>query len=242
GRGGAFHVLRLFPRQSGRAPSRALVPRRLPGLARSYPRHAQSRDLWRRVAETADARRRSWRHRAMSPVPAANAFIEGGVGRDAQPYRLKTGGLIDRSRVLRARFDARVLTGFAGDTLASALLAAGYRLVARSFKYHRSRGIFSAGSEESNALVELRSGPRREAHVNATKTESCDGPGAGSQNRRPSLPCAWLAASSGLSPFLAEGLYYKTFMLPPSFWERVYEPLIRRAAGLGRAAGENDPD
>src|SRR5262249_59066462 len=140
GRGGAFHVLRLFPRQSGRAPSRALVPRRLPGLARGYPRHAQSRDLWRRVAETADARRRGRRHRAMSPVTAAKAFIEGAISRDAQPYRLKTGGLVDRSRVLQARFDARVLTGFAGDTLASALLAAGHRVVARRVKHHPPRG------------------------------------------------------------------------------------------------------
>src|SRR5262249_62062329 len=113
----------LFPRQSGRAPSRALVPRRLPGLARGHPRHAQSRDLWRRVAEIVDARRRSRRHRAM--IPAAKAFSEGAIGRDAPPYRLKTARLVDRSRVLQARFDARVLTGFAGDTLASALLVAG---------------------------------------------------------------------------------------------------------------------
>jgi heterotetrameric sarcosine oxidase alpha subunit len=178
----------------------------------------------------------------MSPESATSAFIEGGTGGDAQPYRLKTGGLVDRSRALQARFDARVLTGFAGDTLASALLAAGHRLVARSFKYHRPRGIFSAGSEEPNALVELRSGARREPNVKATTIELYDGLEARSQNRWPSLHFDLLAVSSCLSPFLAAGFYYKTFMWPASFWERVYEPLIRRAAGLGRAAGESDPD
>jgi methylglutamate dehydrogenase subunit C len=153
----------------------------------------------------------------MSPAPAANAFIEGAIGRDAQPYRLKAGGLVDRSRVLQARFDARVLTGFAGDTLASALLAAGHRLVARSFKYHRPRGIFSAGGEEPNALVELRSGARREPNVKATTIEFYDGLEACSQNRWPSLHLDLLAVSSCLSPFLAAGFYYKTFSGPPPF-------------------------
>src|SRR5262249_18978936 len=178
----------------------------------------------------------------MSPVPAANAFIEGGVGRDAQPYRLKTGGLIDRSRVLQARFDARVLTGFAGDTLASALLAAGYRLVARSFKYHRARGIFSAGSEGSNALVGLRSGPPREPNVKATTIERYDGRAARSQRPARSLQLDLLAVSRCPSPSAGAGFYYKPSIPPAPFGERVWEPLIRRAAGLGRAAGENDPD
>src|SRR5262249_20660909 len=132
--------------------------------------------------------------------------------------------------------------GFAGDTLASALLAAGHWLVARSFKYHRPRGIFSAGSEEPNALVELRAGARREPNVKATTIEFYDGLAAYSQNRWPSLHFDLLAVSSCLSPLLAGGFYYKTFMWPASFGERVYEPLIRRVAGLGRAAGENDPD
>src|SRR5262249_49978420 len=158
------------------------------------------------------------------------------------PYRLKTGGLIDRSRVLQARFDARVLTGFAGDTLASALLAAGYRLVARSFKYHRSRGIFSAGSQGSNALVALRSGPRARPNVKTATIDRCDGVEACGQSGWQALHFDLLALSSCLSPSLAAGFYYKPFMRPASFWERVYEPLIRRAAGLGRAAGENDPD
>ena len=88
---------------------------------------------------------------------------------NAQPLRLSSGGLIDRSRVLQAQFDGRALAGFAGDTLASALLASGTRLVGRSFKYHRPRGIVSAGSEEPNALVELRSGARREPNVKASR-------------------------------------------------------------------------
>jgi methylglutamate dehydrogenase subunit C len=159
----------------------------------------------------------------------------------AQPHRL-TGGLIDRSQRLRASFDGKEIVGFAGDTLASALLANGVRLVGRSFKYHRPRGILTAGSEEPNALVELRGGARREPNTRATAIEMFDGLEATSQNRWPSLRFDLLALNSLLAPFLPAGFYYKTFMWPPSFWERVYEPLIRSAAGLGRAAAEADPD
>jgi heterotetrameric sarcosine oxidase alpha subunit len=159
-----------------------------------------------------------------------------------QPGRLAQGGEIARSRPLRGRFDGRAIEGFAGDTLASALLANGLRLVARSFKYHRPRGILTAGSEEPNALVELRAGSRREPNSKATVTEFYDGLEARSQNHWPSLRFDLLAANAWLSPMLGAGFYYKTFMWPPSFWERVYEPLIRRAAGLGRAAGASDPD
>jgi methylglutamate dehydrogenase subunit C len=158
-----------------------------------------------------------------------------------QPHRL-AGGLIDRSQPLRGRFDGKEVSGFAGDTLASALLANGIRLVGRSFKYHRPRGIMSAGPEEPNALVELRSGARREPNTRATTTELFDGLEAASQNRWPSLHLDLLSLNSLLAPFLPAGFYYKTFMWPQAFWERVYEPLIRRAAGLGRAAGESDPD
>jgi methylglutamate dehydrogenase subunit C len=160
----------------------------------------------------------------------------------ALPYRLPTGGLIDRSRTLRASFDWVPLTGFAGDTLASALLAAGQRLIARSFKYHRPRGVLTAGSEEANALVELRAGARREPNTKATTIELFEGLTARSQNRWPSLRFDLQAAASCLSPMFAAGFYYKTFMWPAQFWELVYEPLIRRAAGLGRAAELADPD
>ena len=159
-----------------------------------------------------------------------------------QPFRLAAEGLVDRTRPLRATFDGQPIAGFAGDTLASALLARGTRLVGRSFKYHRPRGIVTAGSEEPTALVELRSGARREPNSKATVVELFDGLEATSQNRWPSLRFDLLAVNSWFAPVLAAGFYYKTFMWPASFWERLYEPLIRRAAGLGRAASAPDPD
>jgi heterotetrameric sarcosine oxidase alpha subunit len=159
-----------------------------------------------------------------------------------QPFRLSSGGLIDRSRTLRFRFDGDEATGFPGDTLASALLANGTRLVGRSFKYHRPRGVLTAGSEEPNALVQLRTGARREPNTRATTIELYEGLDASSQNRWPSLAFDVLAINSLLSPILVAGFYYKTFMWPSSFWEKLYEPIIRHAAGLGRAAGAGDPD
>jgi heterotetrameric sarcosine oxidase alpha subunit len=157
-------------------------------------------------------------------------------------YRLPSGGRIDRSRPLRFTFDGKSYGGFHGDTLASALLANGVRLVGRSFKYHRPRGILSAGSEEPNALVELRSGARREPNTRATTIELYEGLEATSQNRWPSLRFDLLSMTAPLSPFMSAGFYYKTFMWPARFWEKLYEPMIRRAAGLGRAADEADPD
>jgi heterotetrameric sarcosine oxidase alpha subunit len=157
-------------------------------------------------------------------------------------YRLSTGGQIDRSAQLRFLFDGRSYSGFAGDTLAAALLASGVRLVGRSFKYHRPRGILTAGSEEPNALVELRRDARREPNTRATTIELFGGLEARSQNCWPSLKFDIAAVNSLLSPLLAAGFYYKTFMWPAAFWERVYEPAIRCAAGLGRASSEADPD
>ncbi|PZU91288.1 MAG: sarcosine oxidase subunit alpha [Chelatococcus sp.] len=159
-----------------------------------------------------------------------------------QPFRLAAGGLIDRRQPLSFRFDGKRYEGHAGDTLASALLANGVRLVGRSFKYHRPRGILSAGPEEPNALVELRSGARREPNSRATVTELYHGLDAASQNRWPSLALDLLSINSLVSPALVAGFYYKTFMWPAAFWEKLYEPLIRRAAGLGRAATHEDPD
>ena len=158
-----------------------------------------------------------------------------------QAFRLP-GGLVDRTQPLNARFDGKEIDGFAGDTLASALLANGIRLVGRSFKYHRPRGVMGCGPEEPNALVELRTGARREPNTRATTTELFEGLEASSQNRWPSLRFDLLSLNSLFAPLLGAGFYYKTFMWPASFWERVYEPLIRRAAGLGRAAHESDPD
>jgi len=161
---------------------------------------------------------------------------------DTQPNRLAGAGLIDRSRPLSFQFDGKRYTGYDGDTLASALLAAGVRLVGRSFKYHRPRGVLTAGSEEPNALVELRGGARREANTRATVAELFDGLEARSQNRWPSLAFDVSAINSLFSPIFVAGFYYKTFMWPASFWEKLYEPAIRRAAGLGRASREADPD
>jgi sarcosine oxidase subunit alpha len=156
--------------------------------------------------------------------------------------RLGLGGEIDRDKPIAFRFDGKIYQGFAGDTLASALLANGVKLVGRSFKYHRPRGILSVGSEEPNALVELREGAYREPNTRATMIELFDGLEARSQNRFPSLKFDFLAVNSLLAPLFAAGFYYKTFMWPASFWEKVYEPLIRRAAGLGRASALPDPD
>ena len=152
------------------------------------------------------------------------------------------GGLIDRTRLINFSFDGKPFQGHPGDTLASALLANEVRLMGRSFKYHRPRGVLTAGSEEPNALVELRSGARREPNTRATVAELYEGLDATSQNRWPSLTFDALSINDLLSPFLAAGFYYKTFMWPKALWERLYEPVIRRAAGLGSLSGEPDPD
>jgi NADPH-dependent 2,4-dienoyl-CoA reductase/sulfur reductase-like enzyme len=158
------------------------------------------------------------------------------------PYRLARGGIIDRETRLRFKIDGVPLVGHAGDTLASALLASGQRVVGRSFKYHRPRGVVTAGSEEPNALFELRCGARREPNTKATMIELYDGLEASTQNRWPSINFDLLRVNSLVAPMLGAGFYYKTFMWPVAFWEKVYEPLIRCAAGLGRASGEPDPD
>ena len=177
-------------------------------------------------------------------VELAEPGVRAKAGSAAPPqaFRLAAGGLVDRSRRLGFTFDGKQLEGHPGDTLASALVANGIRLVGRSFKYHRPRGILSAGPEEPNALVELRSGARREPNTRATTAELYDGLEAASQNRWPSLDFDLMAINSLLSPILGAGFYYKTFMWPAAFWEKVYEPFIRRAAGLGRAPDGIDPD
>ena len=159
-----------------------------------------------------------------------------------QTHRTRTGGIVDRSRALSFSFDGKTYSGHPGDTLASALLANGVVLTGRSFKYHRPRGIVSAGSEEPNALVELRKGAYREPNTRATMVELFEGLSANSQNRWPSLQYDLLSVNSLLSSVFVAGFYYKTFMWPAALWEKLYEPAIRRAAGLGRAAEEADPD
>jgi sarcosine oxidase subunit alpha len=150
------------------------------------------------------------------------------------PARVAHGLLTDPARPLTFSFDGARLQGLAGDTLASALLANGRRLVGRSFKYHRPRGIVAAGCEEPCALVDLIGAAGREPNRLATTLPLHDGLVAESQNRWPSLSLDLLAVNDLLGRFLPAGFYYKTFMAPGWAWERIYEPLIRRAAGLGR--------
>ena len=157
-----------------------------------------------------------------------------------QSHRIPGKGRIDRSRPLRFTFDGRDYEGYQGDTLASALLANGVRLMGRSFKYHRPRGVMTAGSEEPNALVEVLEGDQHTPNVRATMQEVFSGLAARSQNRWPSLSFDALAANDRFSAFLSAGFYYKTFMWPQSWWEKVYEPFIRRAAGLGSLSGRHD--
>jgi sarcosine oxidase, subunit alpha len=166
----------------------------------------------------------------------------------SQPFRLAGVGSIDRSRPLTFTFDGLLYQGYSGDTLASALIANGVHLVGRSFKYHRPRGILSAGAEEPNALVTVNRGPGRVTpNLRATQIELTDGLVATSQNRWPSLTFDLGAVNDLLSPLFGAGFYYKTFMGPNLLgknwaWTRVYEPMIRRAAGLGLAPREADPD
>ena len=139
-------------------------------------------------------------------------------------------------------FDGVKYCGVAGETLAAALLANGVKLVARSFKYHRPRGVMGSGSEEPNALVTIGTGAQADPNVRATVQEVYEGLEAFSQNAWPTLKNDVMAVNDFASPFLGAGFYYKTFMWPKAFWERVYEPIIRRAAGLGGLSGKTDPD
>ena len=158
-------------------------------------------------------------------------------------FRLKTGGRVDRSRSVQFSFDGKSYQGLAGDTLASALLANGVMLFGRSFKYHRPRGLMAAGSEEPNALISVDRGPGRfTPNLRATGIEIHEGLKAVSQNRWPSLATDFGAINDRLGMFLPAGFYNKTFMWPRSFWDKVYEPAIRKMAGLGDAPTEEDPD
>src|SRR5579863_7581852 len=152
------------------------------------------------------------------------------------PARIAAGLLTDAARPLAFRFDGAPMRGLAGDTLASALLANGRRLVGRSFKYHRPRGIVTTGGEEPCALVDVIGAAGREPNQRATTLPLAAGLVAVSQNRWPSLKLDLLSLNDLLGRFLPAGFYYKTFMAPGWAWERLYEPLIRRAAGLGRLA------
>ena len=158
-------------------------------------------------------------------------------------HRIAGKGRVDRSRPVRFTFNGASYEGYQGDTLASALLANGVHLVGRSFKYHRPRGILSAGSEEPNALVGVTHGPDRfEPNTRATVLEISAGLATKSQNHWPSLKCDVGAVNDAAYMLFSAGFYYKTFMWPRSFWNKVYEPFIRGAAGLGVSPTAPDPD
>ncbi len=158
-------------------------------------------------------------------------------------YRTAEGGRIDRAVAVSFRFNGKTYSGVEGDTLASALLANGVHFVGRSYKYHRPRGIMSSGSEESSALVGIdRGAGRYDTNTRATTQELFEGLCAESQHCWPSLRWDLGALNNLGGPIMSAGFYYKTFMWPKSFWNRVYEPIIRKSAGLGRAPRAVDPD
>ncbi|MEP2717701.1 sarcosine oxidase subunit alpha family protein [Pseudophaeobacter sp.] len=147
----------------------------------------------------------------------------------------KQGRLIDRSKQIEFTFNGKRMLGYAGDSLASALLANDQMMMGRSFKYHRPRGVVASGSEEPNALMQLGKGDRYEPNQRATTTELFSGLSAQSQNHWPSLEFDVLSINNKLSRFLTAGFYYKMFIHPRPLWKHLYEPIIRKSAGLGEA-------
>ncbi len=157
--------------------------------------------------------------------------------------RLASGGrLIDRSAARDFTFNGKRFTGYAGDTLASALLANGQTLMGRSFKYHRPRGVVASGAEEPNALMGIGKGGKFEPNQRATTTELFTGLEAESQNHWPSLDFDVGVVNNSLAKFFPAGFYYKTFMFPRAGWKHFFEPIVRQSAGLGKAPKDRDAD
>src|SRR5262249_46755144 len=210
----------LLPRQSQGRTSRALTPHvRLRLLVQHRPPHREPRGA--------------------GGVPHGRAAA--GSERGAVSHRLETpaGSRIDRSRPLYSIFDQRTFLGLSGDTLACALLANGVRLLGRSFKLHRLRGVFSCGVEEPNVIVDVGAGVRRTPNVRATLLPLTGGLSAASVNCWPSVGFDVGALAGAFAPLLPAGFYYQTFQWPSWRW---FEPAIRRMAGLGTAPTEPDPD
>ena len=156
--------------------------------------------------------------------------------------RVKTSKFIDETSRVLFKFNGKDYYGFKGDTLASALLSNDVHLVGRSFKYHRPRGIMTAGSEEPSAIVQINDNTDlTEPNVRATEIEIYEGLEATSQNCWPSVNFDVGGINNFMSPLLPAGFYYKTFMWPASFWEK-YEYVIRHSAGLGKSPTKPDPD
>ena len=159
----------------------------------------------------------------------------------SQSYRLPAGGRVDRTQPVTFRFNGKKYSGFVGDTVASALLANGVNPVARSFKYHRPRGIVGSGPEEPNAIFQIGSGNRAVPNLRATQTEIYEGLEVSSVNCWPSVSFDLWSLLSWIAPLFPAGFYYKTFMYPRKWW-MFYERWIRKAAGFGVAGSEADPD
>jgi NADPH-dependent 2,4-dienoyl-CoA reductase/sulfur reductase-like enzyme len=158
-------------------------------------------------------------------------------------YRVNKTKYIDQTKTVSFNFDGKSYHGFEGDTLASALLSNGVHLVGRSFKYHRPRGIVSSGCEEPNAICQINEDTDlTEPNVRATEIELYEGLKASSQNCWPSVNFDIGGINNFISPFIPAGFYYKTFMWPKSFWKKIYEPLIRMSAGLGKSPTKPDPE
>jgi sarcosine oxidase subunit alpha len=160
----------------------------------------------------------------------------------SQPNRLQSGGRVDRGKPLSFTFNGQRLQGYAGDTVASALLANGISLIGRSFKLHRPRGIMGSGAEDPNSLVQVGSGAATIPNLRATQTELYEGMEVNSVNCWPSVKFDVSSINQLFAPLLPAGFYYKTFMWPQAFWHKLYEPQIRKSAGFGRAPQAPDPD
>ena len=165
-------------------------------------------------------------------------------GIEMSRYRIAGKGRVNHTKPVRFTFDGKTYSGLEGDTVASALLANGVHLLGRSFKYHRPRGVVTAGSEEPNALIGTSRGTadRYEPNTRATVQEIYEGLKTDSQNKWPSLKFDVGAINDRLYMLFSAGFYYKTFMWPKSFWDKVYEPFIRGAAGLGVSPQVPDAD
>ena len=157
-----------------------------------------------------------------------------------EEFRLDKIGLINRNKKISFKFNGKKYFGYEGDTLASALIANGVHLIGRSFKYHRPRGFFGAGVDEPYAMVQLYRNNETEPNVRATEQELFEGLEAKSINCWPSVNFDIGAINNFLNKFLPAGFYYKTFMWPKSFWYKIYEPFIRKAAGFGVVSTKHD--
>ncbi|PWV64917.1 sarcosine oxidase subunit alpha family protein [Plasticicumulans acidivorans] len=160
----------------------------------------------------------------------------------AQAKRLDRGGRIDRATPVNFTFNGKTYQGCAGDTVASALLANGVHLLARSWKYHRPRGVIAAGAEEPNALLQLETGAYAVPNARATQIELYEDLKASSVNAWPSVEFDAMAINGWFARMIPAGFYYKTFMWPKSFWTKHYEHYIRKAAGFGVAPVDHDPN